>query len=189
MPSIEKLGKEHIIRDLLWAEDERHRLKVGAHKYRIGSFIVYAIAIGILSKTWWAGVLVSLGALWHAFALVKKIKEHEYHMAVIRGGGFVVETDILSHIAQERIVEPHLEGLSRNKRMTRYRWVTFFYFNNCRFRQCYFSGYEWSREYYMSRKGLQNISIAGDEFYIVTRSTDHEVGQIYPKKFFEYEEN
>ena len=38
----------------------------------------------------------------------------------------------------------------------------------------------------MSLGGLKNISIAGDEFYVAVRASDGEVGQIYPKKLFEY---
>ena len=48
-------------------------------------------------------------------------------------------------------------------------------------------GFRWSREYYLSVSGLKNISLSGDEFYVAVRACDGEVGQIYPKKLFEYE--
>ena len=188
MENRELLEYGDILNDLLEAEMLRHKRDTEGNKFRIGSFLVYAIAVGILSKTLWIGLLISLGSVWHALVLSRKIKEHKSNMASLRGGGFTVESDTFSHLSDESIVEPHLGGLSRSKKMTRYRRVTYFYFCNCRFRQCFFGGFKWSRRYYLSIGGLKNITIAGDEFYVAVRACDGEVGQIYPKKFFVYEE-
>ena len=38
----------------------------------------------------------------------------------------------------------------------------------------------------MSLEGIYNTSLMGDEFYIVERNLDGEIGCIYNKKFFEY---
>lgn len=185
-------GKEiltygNVLSDLLEAEMLRHKKATEGNKYRIGSFLMYAVVVGILSKTLWVGLVISLGAVYHAVMLSRKTKEHKSNMASLRRGGFTVDTDILSHISDESIVEPHLGGLSRSKKMTRYKRVTYFYFNNCRFRLCFFRGFKWSREYYLSVGGLKNISLAGDEFYVAVRASDGEVGQIYPKKLFDYD--
>ena len=185
----EVLTDGNILSDLLEAEILRHKKATEGNKFRIGSFLVYAIAVGILSKTFWVGLIIALGSVYHAVMLSRKIREHKSNMASLRSGGFTVDTDIFSHISDESIVEPHLGGLSRSKKMTRYRRVTYFYFNNCRFRLCFFRGFRWSREYYLSIGGLKNISLAGDEFYVAVRASDGEVGQIYPKKLFEYEKD
>jgi hypothetical protein len=186
MQDREILTDGNILSDLLEAEILRHKKATEGNKYRIGSFLMYAVVIGILSKTLWIGLLISLGSVYHAVVLAGKIKEHESNMASLRRGGFTVDTDFFSHISDESIVEPHLGGLSRSKKMTRYKRVTYFCFDNCRFRLCFFKGFGWSRKYYMSPGGLKNISIAGDEFYVAVRACDGEVGQIYPKKIFEY---
>ena len=187
MQGREVLTDGNILSDLLDAEILRHKRATEENKFRIGSFLVYAVAVGILSKTFWVGLLISLGSVYHAIVLSKKTREHQSNMASLRRGGFTVDTDFLSHISDESIVEPHLGGLSRSKKMTRYRRVTYFYFNNCRFRLCFFGGFRWSREYYLSVSGLKNISLSGDEFYVAVRACDGEVGQIYPQKLFEYE--
>ena len=189
MQGREVLTDGNILSDLLEAEILRHKKATEGNKFRIGSFLVYAIAVGILSKTFWVGLIIALGSVYHAVMLSRKIREHKSNMASLRSGGFTVDTDIFSHISDESIVEPHLGGLSRSKKMTRYRRVTYFYFNNCRFRLCFFRGFRWSREYYLSIGGLKNISLAGDEFYVAVRASDGEVGQIYPKKLFEYEKD
>ena len=187
MENRETLKYGNVLSDLLEAEILRHKKATEGNKFRIGSFLMYAVVIGILSKTLWVGLVISLGAVWHAVVLSMKIREHKSNMASLRGGGFTVDTDAFSHLSDESIVEPHLGGLSRSKKMTRYKRVTYFYFNNCRFRLCFFRGFEWSREYYLSVGGLKNITAAGDEFYVAVRACDGEVGQIYPKKLFEYE--
>lgn len=187
MQGREVLTDGNILGDLLEAEILRHKRATEENKFRIGSFLVYAVAVGILSKTFWVGLIIALGSVYHAVMLSRKIKDHKSNMASLRSGGFTVDTDIFSHISDESIVEPHLGGLSRSKKMTRYRRVTYFYFNNCRFRLCFFGGFRWSREYYLSVSGLKNISLSGDEFYVAVRACDGEVGQIYPKKLFEYE--
>ncbi len=186
MQGREILTDGNVLSDLLEAEMLRHKKTTEGNKYRIASFLMYAVVVGILSKTLWIGLVISLGAVYHAVVLSRKIREHKSNMASLRRGGFTVDSDFFSHISDESIVEPHLGGLSRSKKMTRYKRVTYFYFNNCRFRLCFFKGFGWSRKYYMSLGGLKNISIAGDEFYVAVRASDGEVGQIYPKKLFEY---
>ena len=46
--------------------------------------------------------------------------------------------------------------------------------------------YAWSRDMYISPQGLENTSLQGDEFYLVTRKGEAEVAYAYNKKFFEY---
>lgn len=149
MQDREILTDGNILSDLLEAEILRHKKATEGNKYRISSFLMYAVVIGILSKTLWIGLLISLGSVYHAVVLAGKIKEHESNMASLRRGGFTVDTDFFSHISDESIVEPHLGGLSRSKKMTRYKRVTYFCFDNCRFRLCFFKGFGWSRKYYM----------------------------------------
>ena len=93
MQDREILTDGNILSDLLEAEILRHKKATEGNKYRIGSFLMYAVVIGILSKTLWIGLLISLGSVYHAVVLAGKIKEHEGNMASLRRGGFTVDTD------------------------------------------------------------------------------------------------
>ena len=187
MPKKEQLTKENIIRDLVRAEEIRHARVSSINVSLIGDFLIAAVFAALLTRTVWVGVPILLGSVYNAVRLIQKIRIFRTNTSAIEKGGFVIDTDVLSHIAQERIYEPHISGRGRRIRFNNYRTVTYYYFDNCRFRECFFGGFEWSKEYYLSKNGLQNISLAGDEFYVAVRSSDGEVGQIYPKKFFDYD--
>ena len=49
--------------------------------------------------------------------------------------------------------------------------------------------YSWSKDFYLSSKGLENISMKGDEFYFVSLQSHHDIAYIYPCKNFELDEN
>ena len=97
MQGREVLTDGNILSDLLEAEILRHKKATEGHKFRIGSFLVYAIAVGILSKIFWVGLIIALGSVYHAVMLSRKIREHKSNMASLRSGGFTVDTDIFSH--------------------------------------------------------------------------------------------
>ena len=126
MQGREILTDGNVLSDLLEAEMLRHKKTTEGNKYRIASFLMYAVIVGILSKTLCIGLVISLGAVYHAVVLSRKIREHKSNMASLRRGGFTVDSDFFSHISDESIVEPHLGGLSRSKNMTRYKRVTYF---------------------------------------------------------------
>ena len=44
--------------------------------------------------------------------------------------------------------------------------------------------YAWSRDYYISQNGLQNISLPGDEFYHITLQGYSDIDYAYPCKSF-----
>ena len=180
MAKKEKLTKENIICDLIYAEEIRQARVSSINVSLFGCFLIAAVFASVVSRIIWIGLLISIGALYNAVRLVQKIMVFRKNKAEIEKGGFVIDTDILSHIAEEIIYEPHIAGRERSRRTRLHRTVTFFYFNNCKFRQCFFGGFEWSKEYHLSRNGLQNISLPGDEFFVAIRNTDGEVGQIYP---------
>ena len=48
--------------------------------------------------------------------------------------------------------------------------------------------YQWSREYRLTPQGLENISVAGNHFYIVSMRDHPEISHIYPCKLFESDE-
>lgn len=48
--------------------------------------------------------------------------------------------------------------------------------------------YEWSRDYHLTPQGLENISVAGNYFYVVFLRDNPNISYVYPCKFFESDE-
>ena len=51
-----------------------------------------------------------------------------------------------------------------------------------------FEHYVWSKDYCLSSKGLDNISLQGDEFFYISLRGYYNVAYIYPCKLFELDE-
>ena len=85
------------------------------------------------------------------------------------------------------IYEPHLVGRRSNTIKT----ITLYHFDGgSSWRLPPFDKhYEWSRDFYISPKGLENISIKGDEFYFVSLQAHHDIAYIYPCKNFELDKS
>ena len=93
-----------------------------------------------------------------------------------------VSVEVLSHIAMETIEEPHY---FRGRR-SRFRTVKMFYFEGGSSWRVpnVFRHYEWSHEFPFTNQGLDNVSIAGDEFYVVRLQGYNEISYAYPCKYF-----
>ncbi len=48
--------------------------------------------------------------------------------------------------------------------------------------------YKWSRDYHLTPQGLENISVGGNYFYVVSLRDNPNISYIYPCKFFESDE-
>ena len=150
-----------------------------------------AVMASVLLKNVIVGLLIFAVAAYHIVRYMIEYREHkESKLAIIslvERGEISISNEVFSHIANETIYEPHRVG--RRARATKV--ITVYYFN---------SGsswrvpnvdkhYAWSKEFYISSKGLENISISGDEFYIVSLQSHHEIAYIYPCKNFELDAN
>ena len=100
--------------------------------------------------------------------------------------GISISVEKYDRLGVEIIFEPHFNGT----RITKHKTVSCIYFS---------SGgswrvpdvdkhYKWSREYFISTKGLDNISLKGDEFFYVSLQGHYEIAYVYPLKFFELDE-
>ena len=100
--------------------------------------------------------------------------------------GISISVEKYDRLGVEIIFEPHFNGT----RITKYKTVSCIYFS---------SGgswrvpdvdkhYKWSREYFISTKGLDNVSLKGDEFFYVSLQGHYEIAYVYPLKFFELDE-
>ena len=150
-----------------------------------------AVMAGVLLKNVIVGLLIFAVAAYHIVRYVIEYREHKKSklaiISFVERGEISISNEVFSHIANETIYEPHRVG--RRARAT--KAITVYYFN---------SGsswrvpnvdkhYAWSKEFYISSKGLENISISGNEFYIVSLQSHHEIAYIYPCKNFELDAN
>jgi hypothetical protein len=100
----------------------------------------------------------------------------------IQRGDVSITTERFSHAATETIIEPH-QTLTKTKITS---IATFFYFEAGRRWRVpkVDKHYKWSKEYYVSTKGLENISLQGDEFFYVSLQGNFDIAYIYPCKNF-----
>ena len=150
-----------------------------------------AVMAGVLLKNVIVGLLIFAVAAYHIVRYMIEYREHKKSklaiISLVERREISISNEVFSHIANETIYEPHRVG--RRARATKV--ITVYYFN---------SGsswrvpnvdkhYAWSKQFYISSKGLENISISGDEFYIVSLQSHHEIAYIYPCKNFELDAN
>lgn len=145
-----------------------------------------AVIIGIILKSIWVGLLIFSAAAYHIVCYVMEYKSYKAKKKAIADildrGDISICIEKLSHIAEETIYEPRTHG--RHSHVT--KTITVFYFMsggswrlpNVR------KYYEWSKDYFISSKGLENISISGDEFFRVSLRGYYDIAYIYPCKFF-----
>jgi hypothetical protein len=134
------------------------------------------------------GVAVGLLAIIPIYLYFKQNREDsDTVFEVEHGAEFIVEIDTLSHIATETIYEPHTVHVGTRTSTHYTKTVTIFEFHNATWRVPDVEKlYAWSKEMYISPKGLENTSLRGDKFYIVRRLGNAEVAYVYNTKFFTY---
>ena len=150
-----------------------------------------AILAGVLTRNAFIGIAVFCIAAYHIVRFIMEYQEYKKKkraiLSAIERGEISISTEIFSHTANEVIYEPHSVG----KRSDVTKTITRYYFNggaSWRVPRCA-KHYEWSKEYYISSKGLENISLKGDEFYCVSLQKYHDIAYIYPRKNFELDKS
>lgn len=182
----EKLTLESIKKDfekiVAWQID----VKSEAHLVYIIPILVLAIIAGVLVHVV-LGVVISLFAAYPIIRLISDERDNRRYrrtiLDLVDRGDVSISVEKLSHISEQTVYEPH----RHTKRTHLTKEATFFYFeggSSWRVPELY-RHYEWSAELYFSTEGLCNVSLGGDEFYIVSVQGEHDVRYIYPRKFFE----
>ena len=88
-----------------------------------------------------------------------------------------------SHAGEEVVVEPHSCG--RHMHATRLARMIYFTSGIGWRVPLYVSRlYDWSNTHHLTFEGLQNISLAGDEFYYISLQGHPDISFAYPCKFF-----
>ncbi len=146
-----------------------------------------AIAAGIFLQNIWIGLLIFSFAAYHIVRSVMTVLQHrkikKSILTLIDRNAVSVSRETLSHISVETIHEPHV---TRRRRTRAFKEAAFFHFASGKTWRLLAipNYYEWSKDYFHSSAGLYNISIQGDEFFLVTLQDHPEIACVYPCKFF-----
>ena len=187
----ETLTMEAIKSDLIKIANYQVSNKADWRFSYIVPFTALAIFLGVFTKSVFIGMAVFCVAAYHIACFIIEYKAYKIQKAailsVIERGEISVSTETFSHIANDVIYEPHRVG----RRAKSTKTITLYHFNGgSSWRAPLFAKhYEWSKEYYISPKGLENISIKGDEFYFVSLQSHHDISYIYPCKNFELDKS
>lgn len=153
---------------------------------------ILAVAAGMFFASIFVGLLVFSIAAYHIVRYVIEYKEYKKNqnavMSLIFRGDFSISHVVFSHATDEIIYEPHRINIRRTKST---KIVKIFYFNggiSWRLPQVD-NHYLWSKEMYISSKGLENISVGGDEFYFISLQGYPDIAYVYPCKMFDIDES
>ena len=187
----ETLTMEAIKSDLIKIANYQVSNKADRQFSYIVPFTALAIFLGVFTKNVFIGMAIFCVAAYHIVRFIMEYKAYKAKKAailsIIERGEISISTETFSHIATDVIYEPHNVG-SRTKST---KTITLYHFNGgSSWRAPLFAKhYEWSKEYYISPKGLENISIKGDEFYLVSLQLHNDIAYIYPCKNFELDKS
>ena len=181
------LTDEAIRRDVLGNEVKKAKNNDNKTLVWVMPIAVAAILAGVYVHVL-LGVAVGLLAIIPIYLYFKQNREDsDTVFEVEHGAEFIVEIDTLSHITTETIYEPHTVHVGTRTSTHYTKTVTIFEFHNATWRVPEVEKlYAWSKEMYISPKGLENTSLRGDKFYIVRRLGNAEVAYVYNTKFFTY---
>ncbi len=181
------LTDEAIRRDVLGNEVKKAKNNDNKTLVWVMPIAVAAILAGVYVHVL-LGVAVGLLAIIPIYLYFKQNREDsDTVFEVEHGAEFIVEIDTLSHITTETIYEPHTVHVGTRISTHYTKTVTIFEFHNATWRVPEVEKlYAWSKEMYISPKGLENTSLRGDKFYIVRRLGNAEVAYVYNTKFFTY---
>ena len=190
----ERLLQSNISNDLKIIVKEQISIKSEWRMTGIFAGIGLAIIFGMFyDNLWFLSVLFLCVATYHAVRYATEYREysskHKAVMKAINRADISVSLVRFSHISEEIIYEPHRHGVLRNGRMHRTKTVKYFCFDSgLRWRVPPVSThYVWSKDYYISTQGLDNISVPGNEFYFISLQGYPDISYIYPCKQFVFE--
>ena len=187
----EKITLEAIKQDLLKIVNFQLSNKAQWRFSDIVPITILAVMVGVYLKNVFVGLLVFSAAAYHIVRYVIEYKGYKTNknaiISLIERGQISISTEIFSHIANETVYEPHRVG----RRTKTTKTITVYYFDGgASWRVPTFEKhYSWSKDFYISSKGLETISIAGDEFFFVRLQKHSDIAYIYPCKNFELDEN
>ena len=187
----ERLLQSNISNDLKIIVKEQISIKSEWRMTGIFAGIGLAIIFGMFyDNLWFLSVLFLCVATYHAVRYATEYREysskHKAVMKAINRADISVSLVRFTHISEEIIYEPHSR---RRVGSTMTKTVRYFCFESgLRWRVPRVNThYAWSKDYYISTQGLDNISVPGNEFYFISLQGYPDISYIYPCKQFVFE--
>lgn len=185
----EKIKLANIKKDLSKVSTEKRSIKKNWYASYIAPITIMAIGVGFLLQNVWIGLAIFSLSSYHIYRYIvgtrDYIREKKTLCEAIDRGDISISVETLSHIADEVIYEPHTTTRSQRN----HKVIKVFYFNSRSWRVPRTVHYEWSKEFPMSTRGLENTSVNGNEFFFVSLQGYQDLSYIYPCKFFELDES
>lgn len=181
----EELTLYNVREDLIGIAYEKMSKLDDSHLAYIIPTIALTVLLGIFTKSLLIILVLSSIAAYQIFRYIKERKKYtdkrKATLDILQRGNISISVEQLSHIARETIYEPSPHSKSSTKE------VKYYHFDGGRSWRDYFpyEHYSWSAEYHLSPKGLENISLQGDEFFYISLKGRHDIAYIYPCKLFE----
>lgn len=140
-----------------------------------GTSVGHTVVIAVLLLT------LAYSIIMLAIQLLSTVKAKRKISRGLTRDDLSVTVEKLSHITTEEVYEPYISGHTGF-----FKTVIMYYFSSGLgwrepVRRLH---YEWSELYQTSSRGLENSSIAGEEFYVITLNADRNVRYIYNTKLF-----
>ncbi len=178
----ELLTKDNIRKDLKLVANEVSEIKSETRLTYIVPSVLMAAILGFTLKSILLPIPFLAFAVYHVAIMGREAHEANLRRRTILLGELSLSVEELSHFSEEIIYEPHTHRRSAHYHKT----VKFIHFTHTAWRIPRVRyHYAWSNLYYMSTQGLENTSLVGEKFYIVSLSTDSKIQYIYNTNLFE----
>lgn len=188
----EKITLDAIKSDLLTVAKDQIFNKTEWRISYVFPTILLAVCFGVFLKILSLGLLFFSVAAYHIVRYVIELMQYQSNKKAIISftsrGEISITNEVFSHIANETVYEPH--GVWRTGGHIRIKFcksITLYHFNSGSSWRAprLDEHYSWSKEFHISRKGLGNISILGDEFLFIRLQKNCDISYVYPCKNFE----
>ena len=149
-----------------------------------------ALILGILARDVVLGILIFSTSIYQIVQFVKESKEFSKQKRMVltafRRREIAISVQKFSHIAEESVYEPWMHG----KHSHEIKLIRVYYFESGASWRIPEIGthYRWSKNFYLSTKGMEHLATKGSEFFFIRLQADQEVAYIYPCKLFELDE-
>ncbi len=189
----EVLTSKNIEQNVIAFKKKQLKVRYSALQMLIAALFVSVLLIIFAFKFihWIVGLVSLLLPVVAVAVFLPRIRAEKLYKTTVTCGEYTVIKDTLVNVDKETVVEPNPHRginiyIGRRRRNHLYiNEVAFLYFSSRKWRIPY-RCYEWSSLYNMSRDGISNTSIIGDEFYLVILNDTQEICVAYNAKFFEY---
>ena len=188
----ETLTLANIAKDLKIVIKQFHSNKSDSYlSFYIFPLICAAIIIGVLLNSVWIGLVISLFPAGFMMLAIKQILAEKADLKKLNElsnqGNISITVEVFSHVANETIFEPHMHALFLHNHAHLTKTIRRFHFTSgisWRIPSLVFKHYDWSKTHYISTKGLENLSVEGNEFFYVSLQGYPDIAYIYPCKLF-----